>query len=194
MPTTDLMRNLTDAGIALGSFLAVALILRWTLHLIVKRLPWRNNAWFKAAFKPIRKYLVWSIVMTGIHTASQSLQYVADRPALSLWLGRGLGIAWIILAALAVAGVINAYFLVRDGASAIDPELRDRSVLMRKLTMGVVIAITLLFAMRTAGIDIAPLLAGGAIGGVIVGLALQNSLSNIFAGVAAYNGWQHPSR
>lgn len=183
MPTTELMRDLTDAGIAFGSFLAVALILRWTLHLIVKKLPWRNNAWFKAAFRPIRSFLVWTLVMTGFHTGSQSLQYVAERPVLSLWLGRGLGIAWIILAALVVVGVVNAYFLVRDGSAATDPEFRDRNVLMRKLTVGVVVVITLLFAMRTAGLDIAPLLAGGAIGGVIIGLALQNSLSNIFAGL-----------
>jgi small-conductance mechanosensitive channel len=183
MPTSELMRDYADAGIALGSFVGVALILRWTLHLIVKKLQWRNNAWFRAAFRPIRSFLVWTLVMTGVHTASQSLQFVAERPTLSIWLGRGLGIAWIILAALAVVGVINAYFLVRDGSAAVDPEFRDRSVLMRKLTIGVVVVITLLFAMRTGGLDIAPLLAGGAIGGVIIGLALQNSLSNIFAGL-----------
>ncbi|MEO7454402.1 MAG: mechanosensitive ion channel family protein [Fimbriimonadales bacterium] len=179
MPTNEW----TEAGIALGSFFAVALILRWTLHLIANRLPWRKSPWFRAAFKPIRSFLVWTLIMTGIHTASQSLDYVVSRPALSTWLGRGLGIAWIILAALAVVGAINAYFLVRERAMAINPEFRDRSALMRKLTIGVVMVITLMLAMRTGGLDIAPLLAGGAIGGVIIGLALQDSLSNVFAGL-----------
>jgi small-conductance mechanosensitive channel len=179
MPTNEW----TEAGLALGSFVAVALILRWTLHLIANKLPWRKSLWFRAAFKPIRSFLVWTLIMTGIHTASQSLEYVHDRPTLSLWLGRGLGIAWVILAALAVVGIINAYFLIRERALAINPEFRDRSVLMRKLAIGIVLVITLMLAMRTGGLDIAPLLAGGAIGGVIIGLALQDSLSNVFAGL-----------
>jgi len=183
MATFEIMSDWTSAAITFASFLAAALILRWTLHLIVKKLPWHKNAWFRATFRPLRSFVVWTLVMAGVHAASLSLTYVADREALSLWLGRGLGVAWIILAALAIIGIVNAYYLVRSGTDAFDPELRDRNVLMRKLAVGAVIVIMMLFGMRVAGIDIAPLLAGGAVGGVIIGLALQNSLSNIFAGL-----------
>jgi len=45
------------------------------------------------------------------------------------------------------------------------------------------IGLGLLFVLRVIGVDISPLLAGGAIGGLAIALALQDTLTNLFAGL-----------
>jgi small-conductance mechanosensitive channel len=137
----------------------------------------------RIAAKPLRAFVVWGILLIGANAALQGLEYVSDRPMLATWATRGFAIAWITLAIYVSTKVTNAYFYFADRGAHVEPEYRNRSTVLRKLTIGVIIVIGLLLALRIGGLDIGPLLAGGAVGGVIIGLALQGSLSNVFAGL-----------
>lgn len=172
----SIARDWLDAGIAIGIAAALALGLQWTLH---RFLPKASNS---VAFKPIRGLVTGSIILIGLGIASRQLPYVVDNPTVSTWVGRGLAFAWVALAVLTAVRIVNAFFLLRERAQ-LDPQLRDQNILFRKLVTGFVVIIGLISAMHIGGLDVSPLLAGGAIGGVIIGLALQDSLSNVFAGV-----------
>jgi small-conductance mechanosensitive channel len=184
MPTVDpYAQEWFEAGVLFAVFVAIALFVRWTLHFVLRFIARSGRERWRFYFKPIRAAIVWGIVLSGLNIALQGIDYIDGRPTLSQWLAAGIGMAWVAIAVLAAVRIINAYFTLKDRAALVDPEYRDRSTLLRKLTVGFVIIVGILAAMRVGGLDIGPLLAGGAIGGVIIGLALQDSLSNVFAGL-----------
>lgn len=84
-----------------------------------------------------------------------------------------LSIAWTIGKA---AGALIAHHTRTIGAST--------SVqLISTLTQGVVLLLGLLVALNSLGVSIAPLLTALGVGGLAVGLALQDTLANLFAGI-----------
>jgi Small-conductance mechanosensitive channel len=79
---------------------------------------------------------------------------------------------------------ISVYFRLKETAETdADPLKRSHLIVVRKVAVGAIVGLGALFALQASGIDPGPLLAGGAIGGVIIGLALQESLSNVFSGL-----------
>ena len=56
--------------------------------------------------------------------------------------------------------------------------------LLHKVTKVVFLVVGLLWVLRVWGIDITPYLAGVGISGVVLGLALQDSLKNVFGGIS----------
>ena len=183
MPNLDpLTSDLIEAGIVFACFAVVAFILRWFLKTSVRKFA-TGREWLRIAAKPLRAFVVWGVIVMGANAALQGLEYVQDRPLLSAWSTRGFAIAWICLAVYVATKVTNAYFYFTDRDANVEPEYRNRSTVLRKLTIGVITVIGALLAMRIGGLDIGPLLAGGAVGGVIIGLAIQGSLSNVFAGL-----------
>jgi small-conductance mechanosensitive channel len=90
---------------------------------------------------------------------------------------------------LVVAGVLIAVSAVRAFIKALRGVLEDYLGLGRALRVAKVVSIILysivgMLASTGAGFDLNGLLVGGALTGVIVGVAAQASLSNIFAGMA----------
>lgn len=61
-------------------------------------------------------------------------------------------------------------------------DISHQAGLIRKIVNVIVIAIGLLYVLGVAGVNISPLLARGAIGGLAIALALQDMLSNLFSG------------
>jgi small-conductance mechanosensitive channel len=90
--------------------------------------------------------------------------------------------------ACAVALIALGWWIARDVGRALSPSLFNRlepatagtvSFLIRLSLLG----IALLVALRTAGLDPRTLAVGGAFTAVIIGLAAQNTLGNVLAGV-----------
>jgi small conductance mechanosensitive channel len=88
----------------------------------------------------------------------------------------------------ALALIALGWWFARDVGRALSPALFDRldpatagtvSFLIRLILLGV----ALLVALRTAGLDARSLAVGGAFAAVILGLAAQNTLGNVLAGV-----------
>lgn len=158
------------------------------------RLLWSHiiSAWFKRSKKanlillvrPLRVLVVWGLVLAGLNYGLQSLQYVEKNPTLSSNIERLLTICWLVLAIVVAARLVGGWHKYQAIRHMEDEEgFRARVSTSQKLTTAVIIIVGSLMILRTAGIDISPLLAGGAIGGIILGLALQDSLSNVFAGL-----------
>lgn len=184
MPTVDPnAQDWFEAAVLFAIFVAVALVVRWTLHLVVRIVARGGRERWRFYIKPIRAAIVWGILLSGLNIALQGIEYIDRRQSLSQWIAAGIGMAWVAIAVLAFVRIINAWFLLRDREHGVDPEFRGRNTLLRKLAVGSILVIGTLAAMSVGGLDIGPLLAGGAIGGVIIGLALQDSLSNVFGGL-----------
>lgn len=185
------MRVWIEAGVVLGCFLLVAFavaVLRD--RIIAPRLRrYQDSAWI-VLLQPIHKIVVWGLILMGLNGATMRLQGLLVQQGYFPLVSRVLGMAWVILFVFGAVRVIGAMFSFRERielASTEDPlkqrNFRDRNAFARKLAVGLVAAIGIVYALRALGVDTSPLLAGGAVGGVIIGLALQDSLSNVFAGL-----------
>lgn len=83
-----------------------------------------------------------------------------------------------------IADIIIAIWsekLTKKTKIKIDDELAP---LVRKVAKFIIIIITLLIILRIWNINIGPMLASLGIAGLVVGLALQNTLSNVFSGIS----------
>jgi small conductance mechanosensitive channel len=90
--------------------------------------------------------------------------------------------------ACAIGLVVIGWALARDLGRAVGPQLLGRLDPATAGTVGflirlVTIVITLMLALRIAGIEARELAVGGAFTAVIVGLAAQQTLGNLFAGM-----------
>jgi small conductance mechanosensitive channel len=91
-----------------------------------------------------------------------------------------------ILAAFVLAGL--GWWVARDVGRLIAPSFFRRVDVANAGTLGflvrlVLLGITLLVALRVAGLDARSLAVGGAFSAVILGLAAQNTLGNVISGV-----------
>jgi small-conductance mechanosensitive channel len=90
---------------------------------------------------------------------------------------RALGVLSVTLAGAAIASRLIASYGPRLAPGV------PVSGLMRNLVTGVIVTLGLLVILRGLGVEITPMLAALGVGGLAVALALQEPLSNLFAGV-----------
>lgn len=84
--------------------------------------------------------------------------------------------SFTILAARVAVALVNLYSSRIKGIFV-------STTIFANITKGVIMIVGLLIALQTLGISIAPILATLGVGGLAVALALQDSLSNLFAGL-----------
>lgn len=179
-------RDWIEAILILLSFLVPAILLRIAWRRMIA--PWfqrSKNANVTLLVRPVRVLVVWALVLGGINFSLQSLDYFDQNQTLAMAVEKLLAIAWTILAMVVASRFFVGWFRYRERKNfrGESQDFHARISTAQKLTTAVVMGLGFLAILRIAGIDITPLLAGGAIGGVILGLALQDSLSNVFAGL-----------
>ncbi len=184
----DATRQLIEAGQWLGGFVLLAVVLRFLWNWLVHRRLRENTAGMILA-RAMQGLLISAVLLIGIARAAFTLPYFEAHPRLATLLTQGLSIAWIILFAIVGARAINAGFAIQElGAEsnktrAEVQDLRTRHSLYRKILLSMILVVATIYALRVLGADLTPLLAGGTIGGIVLGLALQESLSNFFSGI-----------
>ncbi|RYG49198.1 mechanosensitive ion channel family protein [bacterium] len=189
--TLGLMRAWIEAGVVLGVFLIIAAAISMVGERFIR--PWlrsHSESGWTVLVQPLRVLVVWVLVLMGINGAEIRLQEILINEGYWPLIQRAMGLAWVVLAVYGGVRILNAIFAVRERTSLSEStdfqkqrDARDRIAFSRKLSTGLVMAIGVVYALRVLGVDTSPLLAGGAVGGVIIGLALQDSLSNVFAGL-----------
>jgi small-conductance mechanosensitive channel len=120
-------------------------------------------------------FMIWVLIL-GTHLAMQS----SDLPkGATLWIGRGLLALWIL--SLTIIGSRLAGGLIRFHGSGI-PGALPVTTLTQTLAQLAVVILGLLVLLNLWGISITPILTALGVGGLAVALALQDTLSNLFAG------------
>ncbi len=120
-------------------------------------------------------FMIW-VLMLALHFAAQS----SDLPErVTAWIGKGLLILWIsslmIVASRLASNLIKHYGGEMRGTLPV-------TSLTQNLARIVVFTIGILILLNSLGISITPILTALGVGGLAVALALQDTLSNLFAG------------
>lgn len=96
------------------------------------------------------------------------------------WLEKGVLIFYIATATLIIARIISGMMHIKaSGTNAVIPS----SSIIGNIIRVVIYCVGLLIILQSQGISITPMLTALGVGGLAVALALQNTLSNLFAGL-----------
>lgn len=120
-------------------------------------------------------FLLW-MMMLGLHVATQVSRLPARVTAL---VAQALLVLWII--SITVLAARLAVILIRHYGRGVSTALPVTS-LTESLATGIVAVLGLLLLLNTLGISVTPILTALGVGGLAVALALQDTLSNLFAG------------
>ncbi|HZD79472.1 MAG TPA: mechanosensitive ion channel family protein [Actinomycetota bacterium] len=166
--------------VALGSVL-VGLAAGWAgrwlfgrLEQRAQRTPWAGD---EALYAALGETSLAGFAVTGVWAAALALplrdhvRSIVDASLLSLII-----LLITVVCARLTAGLIRAYTRQRPGVAG-------SSSIFVNITRLLVFAIGLLVLLQTLGVSIAPLLTALGVGGLAVALALQDTLSNLFAGL-----------
>lgn len=184
------------ALIILGSFLLLALFVRLLGSNILRRSIKDQSTHTDSIIRTLRGFLSWVLVLTGVYYSVSSLPVVYTNPHIVILLTRSLDIIAIIVLTWAILRSVNLMLEwhahriseFSDGTK----DITHQANTIRKVLDILIIVTSLLYILHTSGVDISPLLASGAVGGLAVALAAQDTLSNLFAGF--YLGLDRPIR
>jgi small-conductance mechanosensitive channel len=157
-------------GVSIG-----ALLLRAAFTRALRR--WLGPASVEVFLGTIRlPSILWCFVL-GLFVA---IELVEMPPRLASQLHTALEAAIILTATFTVAGVLGSLAAAAGERRALGIGMTG---LVRAAVRGTILLIGMLVTLDALGVQITPLLTALGVGGLAVALALQDSLSNLFAGV-----------
>ena len=165
---------------------AVAFVAWIVLFLLVRRLVLRSLsrmaartswAWDDVFVKALSGPLLLAILASGLLVSERILPLAPewDR-ALDVLLTASLALGLVVFADRVFRGLL-------DRLAGSRPILQGTKGLVQGLVRGTLIALGLLVFLDSIGISITPILASLGIGSLAVGLALKDTLANLFAGI-----------
>ena len=147
------------------------------LKLIVKRIVGKKKSYGEYILKKLSKPVLLIVFFIGIYTALISLTVLNDYDK---WIDGGFFVVVTLLTAVLVSNIINilmlGYLKVRRGFE------RTPGLLNKTLSV-IVFVIAIIIILGYFKLDITPMIAGVGLGALAIGLALQSTLTNFFAGV-----------
>lgn len=160
----------------------IAVLLALALNGLLKLGGLPKLAWVAAARRPLTVLVFAAVFLRAFSMALGDLPTTLLTDRWAKLANQSLALLWLALFVWAVVRFAESLFKIQQ-SQLTDPSDTQKALITKKFLIGAALVIGLMFAMRTVGIDTSPLLAGGAVGGVIIGLALQESLSNVFSGL-----------
>jgi small-conductance mechanosensitive channel len=163
-------------AISIAAYFLLTFALRWLAHQVPGEL---DNALLSVARKPLLAFCI----SIGLNNTLHALELPADLDA-SIQRVITSGIVFIVAwFAWRLAGVLLHHFQGR--ALLTEERVDDVAVAIARLLTPVVIVFTAgVVLLSLWGIDVGAALAGAGIIGLVIGLALQDTLSNIIAGIS----------
>ncbi|MBI2158983.1 MAG: mechanosensitive ion channel [Candidatus Rokubacteria bacterium] len=166
-------------GLAFVAATVVALLLRALLLSAIRRWARAPNGWASLAQAIRLPSVLWSIVL-GLWVAIEVASETAGMPRrLGQPLGVILEVAIILSVTITVAGIVSTLIERASERRALGGPVTG---LGQTVARGVVFIVGGLVLLAALGIQITPLLTALGVGGLAVALALQDTLSNLFAG------------
>lgn len=163
--------------ILIGSII-FAQIFNFTLKKYVKRITQKTKSDIDdIILSIITKPLYILIIFIGLYLALKSLSALAPY---SLWIERTFFVITVLIVSLLVSKVVS---ILTSRWLKVQKRFEKTPKLINKIITVVIYLIAFLMILSYFKIEITPLVATLGIGGLAVGLALQNTLSNFFAGL-----------
>jgi len=147
------------------------------LKIIVKKIAGRKKSYAEFILKQLSKPVLLLIFFIGLYTAVKSLTIFSEYKS---WFNGAFFVIAVLLAARLVSRIITVitlgYLKIRKGFER-PPKLINKAVSI------IIFIIAIVVILGYFKIDITPLVAGVGLGALAIGLALQSTLSNFFAGM-----------
>jgi small-conductance mechanosensitive channel len=174
------MRQLAWPAFAFGVTTLIALLFRAMVLSIIRRWASATGGWTSLAQAVRIPSILWSVVL-GIWAGNEVARQTESLPErLSHQVGMVLEVAVILSVTITLSNVLTILVV---GASQRRALAGPITGLGQAVVRGVVYIIGCLVLLGAVGIQITPILTALGVGGLAVALALQDTLSNLFAGV-----------
>lgn len=179
--------DLLTAGTILSIFLLLMLAVQLLWHRLLSPLISRTDTELdEIILSPTRTVVLWGLFLLGIYYSVGSIESVRSRAELVGLMEKVLRVGWALLAVWAAVRLLRGLTAWYVRKAAKHPEkprdIASQATFVQRTLTIVVLVLGVLYVLRAAGVDITPLVASGAIGGLAVALALQDTLSNLFGG------------
>jgi len=164
------------------SIITCALAAGWIFHRVVVRriarmLPavgWEPG---KVILGALGRMTIFWFLLAGVYVAALTLSpKEATLASIRTWVTVFAIFSVTIVASRAIVGIIDAYAKKSEG-------LLPSTSIFANIARAVIFIIGILVILQFLGISIAPILTALGVGGLAVALALQDTLSNLFAGL-----------
>ena len=173
------MRYLVWPALLFVAATVIALLVRALLLSGIRRWARAPNGWSSLAQAVRVPSVLWSIVL-GLWIAIDVAGETEQLPRrLSQQFGLILEVAIILSVTLTVAGILSTLIQRASERQALGGPITG---LGQSVVRGVVLSVGFLVLLAALGIQITPILTALGVGGLAVALALQDTLSNLFAG------------
>jgi len=172
-----IMKYILPIGIFLGSIIlgviCQVILFNW-LKRLTKKTKWRGD---EIIIQSLQGWVLFWFVIIGLYFALP--QIIIDTQAL-LIINKILLVATILSVTIVLSRIAVGFV---DLWTEKIKEAIPKTTILVNITRVFVLIIGILIILHSLGISIAPILAGLGIGGLAVALALQDTLSNLFAGL-----------
>ena len=174
------MRHLVWPGLGFAVALVAVLALRWAVMTLLAR--WARGPGALAAFLQAVRFP--SLLWCGVIALYVTIEVASEVDMLPRRLSRELAVvlqaAVILSVTITLAGIVGTLITRVGETRAIGGPVTGLAQTAARI---VVLAVGLLILLSALGIQIAPILTALGVGGLAVALALQDTLSNLFAGM-----------
>lgn len=163
--------------LAFVAYILLTYVLRW----VTERMPGEVD---DIILGIVRRPLLLLLVAFGIINSLRALQLPAP---FTEWVERILLSAEIIVAAYVVWRIVHEVILYYGQQWALHTENRLDDIIIPLVNMlGAVVIVlgTILLILPVYGIDVSSMLVGAGVVGLVLGLALQDTLANVFSGIS----------
>ncbi|MBN1458203.1 MAG: mechanosensitive ion channel family protein [Armatimonadetes bacterium] len=183
---SDTAKNLFISVVILAAAGVLAALARTVITPLLRRLTSRTDTDIDdIVLKAMNRPIVFAILLGGLYFALLQLDVWTEKQV--KWIQEGASVAAILLLVYTILRVFNsvAVWLTEAAAekSTRGREVRAQSLVGRKVVNIIVLVLGILMILSQLDVKIGPILAGLGLGGLAVALALQDTLSNLFAGI-----------
>ena len=162
----------TVSGLVIGIFLH-----KFIMPLIAKlasKTPIKSD---DLIIKTIRKWVIPWFLALGLYLGLRQLNLESR---FYFWIENGLMIFYIFSGTMIISRVVSG--MIKIKATGTDAVIHSSSIISNIVTI-IIYCLGLLIILQSQGISITPVLTALGVGGLAVALALQPTLSNLFAGL-----------
>jgi small-conductance mechanosensitive channel len=147
------------------------------LRLIVKKIAGRKKSYGEFILKKLSKPVLLIVFFIGVYTALKSLSILNEY---NKWIDGGIFVIITLLSAVLISNIITVIML---GYLKVKKGFERTPGLLNKALSVIIFLIAIIIILGYFQVDITPMIAGVGLGALAIGLALQSTLTNFFAGV-----------
>jgi len=162
--------------IFIGTIIFVTLSF-FILKYIVKRIAGRKKTYGEFIFKKLSKPVLLLVFFIGLYTSVKPLSIISNY---SSWIDGAFFIITTFIIAFLISRIITILMI---GWLKVRRGFERTPGLLNKAVTAIIFVIAVVVILGYFKIDVTPLIAGVGLGALAIGLALQSTLSNFFAGV-----------